>query len=411
MHILLVADGRSPTTRGWIRGLVALQHQVTLVSTYPCLAVPDVYKQFTVPVALGALAGSQASAKGRAGSGAGGLKKLLGRARGLALALRYWLGPLTLPFYAPHLHEIIERTQPDLVHALRVPFEGMLAMMAQPSIPLVVSIWGNDLTLHAYGSRVMRRLTAQTLRRANGLLADAGRDLRLGQEWGFCPERPMMVLPGAGGIDLTEMYHIRSQASLGLEAVLPVSLAGPDRPPIVVNPRGFRPGSVRADTFFEAIPMVHERDNRVVFVCTGMAGQPDALHYVQHWDLRENVVLTPFLPQAQLWSLFQKADVMLSVSAHDGTPNSLLEAMACGCFPVAGDIESLREWITPGVNGLLVEPNKPQSVAEAVLTALDRPDLRTSAAEINLGNIRKRAETGFVRSQMEVFYRRVMGNG
>lgn len=406
MHILLVADGRSPTTRGWIRGLVALQHQVTLVSTYPCLAVPDIYKQFVVPVALGGLAGSQASAKGRAGS-AGGFKKFLGRARGLALALRYWLGPLTLPVYAPRLREIIERTQPDLVHALRVPFEGMLAMAAQPSVPLVVSIWGNDLTLHAYGSQAMRRWTTRTLRRANGLLADARRDLRLGQEWGFSPERPMMVLPGAGGIDLTEMYAIRSQASPELEAVLPAGLSGPNCPPIVVNPRGFRPGSVRTDTFFEAIPMVHERDQRVVFVCTGMAGQLDALHYVQHWKLHDSVVLTPFLSQAQLWSLFQKADVMLSVSAHDGTPNSLLEAMACGCFPVAGDIESLREWITPGVNGLLVEPSKPQSVAEAVLSALDRPDLRASAAETNLEIIRKRAETGYVRSQMEVFYRRV----
>ena len=95
------------------------------------------------------------------------------------------------------------------------------------------------------------------------------------------------------------------------------------------------------------------------------------------------VRLLPYLSQHELWDLFLRSEVSVSVSAHDGTPNSLLEAMACGCFPVVGDIESLREWITPGVNGLLVDPDQPQAVAEAVLLALDLPDLRASAKERN----------------------------
>ena len=33
---------------------------------------------------------------------------------------------------------------------------------------------------------------------------------------------------------------------------------------------------------------------------------------------------------------------------HDGTPNTLLEGMACGCLPVAGDLDSIREWLKPG---------------------------------------------------------------
>ena len=83
--------------------------------------------------------------------------------------------------------------------------------------------------------------------------------------------------------------------------------------------------------------------------------------------------------------------------------------MALGCFPVAGDIEALREWITPGVNGLLVEPNKPQTVAEAFLLALEQPELRLRAAAINLDCIRERAEISRVRAQLEVFYQWVWG--
>jgi glycosyltransferase involved in cell wall biosynthesis len=81
--------------------------------------------------------------------------------------------------------------------------------------------------------------------------------------------------------------------------------------------------------------------------------------------------------------------------------------MACGCFPLAGDIESIREWITPGINGLLIEPTKPQALAEALILALENPAMRTRAAELNLEIIRQRAEISLVRAQLEVFYQRI----
>jgi glycosyltransferase involved in cell wall biosynthesis len=71
---------------------------------------------------------------------------------------------------------------------------------------------------------------------------------------------------------------------------------------------------------------------------------------------------------------------------------------------VVGDIESIREWITPGVNGLLVEPDKPQALAEAVLLALDNGDLRNRAAEYNACLITERASAELVREKLRIFY-------
>lgn len=51
--------------------------------------------------------------------------------------------------------------------------------------------------------------------------------------------------------------------------------------------------------------------------------------------------------------LFRLSSVAVSPSLHDGTPNTLLEAMDCGCIIVTGDIESVREWINDGENGSL----------------------------------------------------------
>jgi glycosyltransferase involved in cell wall biosynthesis len=102
--------------------------------------------------------------------------------------------------------------------------------------------------------------------------------------------------------------------------------------------------------------------------------------------------------------LFRRSQVAVSPSTHDGTPNTLLEAMACGCFPVAGDLESLREWITPGANGLLVAPGDPRALADAVLLALEQPALRQRAREHNRQLIAEKADYHQVMRKAESFY-------
>ena len=403
MHILLVADGRSPTTQRWIQGLLALQHRVSLVSSFPCEPLPGVEATHLMPVAFSGLAGSQVGTTIQSSQPPGRLRASVRRFRSAFLAGRYWFGPYSVWSYRKAFRRLVQAIQPDLVHSLRIPFEGMLASYTPPGVPLAISVWGNDLTLHAHGSPWMRKLTHQTLQRADGLLADATRDIRLANQMGLRPNLPTKVVPGSGGLDLVEIHQVRSVGDETLAENLPAGV------PLIVNPRGFRPGSVRNDVFFQAIPLVLQRWPQARFVCLAMASQPEATGWVERLKLGPNVRLLPYLPQTQVWDLFLRAEITVSVSQHDGTPNTLLEAMACGCFPIVGDIESLREWITPGVNGLLVEPTKPQDVAEALLTALDHPELRTAAAEINHKLIRERAEVNLVRAQMQIFYEQVSG--
>jgi glycosyltransferase involved in cell wall biosynthesis len=172
--------------------------------------------------------------------------------------------------------------------------------------------------------------------------------------------------------------------------------------PAVINPRGFR-AYVRNDTFFRSIPLVAKRQPGVRFYCTGMANEPQAHRWLERLNSAGVVELLPALNPEQLGDLFRRCQVSASPSTHDGTPNTLLEAMACGCFPVAGDLESLREWITPGVNGLLVDPGDPQALAEAILLALEQPQLRRQAMETNTRLVSERAEYGRVMRAAEAF--------
>jgi glycosyltransferase involved in cell wall biosynthesis len=114
------------------------------------------------------------------------------------------------------------------------------------------------------------------------------------------------------------------------------------------------------------------------------------------------------VPRERMAHLFRLACVAVSPSLHDGTPNTLLETMACGSFPVAGNIESVREWITDEFNGLLCDPNNPDSLARAIIRALKDEQLRKGALEYNFRLVAERAEYSKIMHQAEEFYRRIV---
>ncbi len=387
MRILFVADGRSEIALNWIRYFIRAGHEVHLASSFPCQAVDGLTSLAVIPAAFSEAKEGEGEAK--AGGGVmGRLAKLL--PVGARTMVRQWLGPLTLPRAARKLRAVIEAVRPDLVHAMRIPYEGMLAAMAMEELadmPLLVSVWGNDFTLHATANPWMGRLTRRALMRAHALHTDCQRDQALARKWGFAAEKPGIVLPGGGGIQM-EVFYPAAQA---LEA------------PIVIQPRGVR-AYVRNDTFFQAIPLVLKERPEVRFTCPAMAGVGLAEQWVNKLGIGAAVDLLPKLTRPQMAEQFQQAQVVLSITTHDGTPNTMLEALACGCFPIAGEIESLREWIQPGVNGLLVDPGDPQALSQAILHALGDEPLRAKAKDENLRLVREKAEHGAVMREAERFY-------
>jgi hypothetical protein len=403
MHILLVADGRSPITARWIDGLLALKYQISLISTFPCKTIEGLAGLHIIPVAYGNMGSSQSDGNRNMGKKSG-IHRTVPSFRSIFLYGRYLFGPMTLPAYGQLFRQIVQTIKPDLVHALRIPFEGMLASFTPNDIPYAVSIWGNDLTYHAYGSKQMAAYTKRTLERAAGLAADTQRDINLAHQWGCQPGHAELLIPGNGGINKGLMDKSLTGTFDWPDGAIPQNV------PLVINPRGFRPGSVRSDVFFNAIPLILQRNSDVAFLCAAMAKQPEASAWVRRLKIGRNIRLLPYMPQARLWDLFRRSIISVSVSVHDGTPNSFLEAMALGCFPIVGDIQSLREWIVPGVNGLLVEPTKPQSLAEAVLQGLDDNDLRKNAAKYNERLIQERASIETMQGKLDTFYKQMTQN-
>ena len=98
------------------------------------------------------------------------------------------------------------------------------------------------------------------------------------------------------------------------------------------------------------------------------------------------------------------ADIAVSVPSSDGTPVSVLEAMACGAAPVVSDLPSLREWITDGENGLLVPVGDPEALAAAIVRLLQQPHLREQFRQRNQEIIHSRADHQVEMQKMEQLY-------
>lgn len=79
---------------------------------------------------------------------------------------------------------------------------------------------------------------------------------------------------------------------------------------------------------------------------------------------------------------FSQADLFVLSSHVEGMPNALVEAIMCGCTPVATDCQTgPRELLHNGKYGYLVKVGDPASIAEGILTALERPITKELLAE------------------------------
>ncbi len=398
-HILIIADGRSPTTIRWISMLRKMDLRVTLVSTYPILQESDAEQTFICPVAFSQVGRQNSVETGRPVHQINSLvHRIIQSFRPIFLRFRYYFAPMTLAKQGLILQRIIAEINPDVVHALRIPYEGMLAMYTPPEIPQIISVWGNDFTLHARATKKMANLTKQVMQRADGLMADTHRDIKLAHQMGFDRTKPALVVPGGGGINLTEIEKAKNDGLFPIENNL--------HAPVIINPRGIR-SYTQTDVFFKSLPAVLEKFPHAKIFCAAMKSSAEAEKWLTNLNLQNKITLLPQLPQKTLWSLFSQSDISISMTTHDGTPNTLLEAMACGSFPIAGDIESLREWITPGVNGLLVETGNPEALSQAIIFSLQHPQLFKTAAIENFNRIKEHAEIGAVQKSVYEFYQNI----
>jgi glycosyltransferase involved in cell wall biosynthesis len=193
---------------------------------------------------------------------------------------------------------------------------------------------------------------------------------------------PAFVIPGNGGVDIGT-FHPGAK-------VVPDFLDIEDDRAVLLNPRGIR-RYIRNHQWFAALAELKSRGTAFYAVCPGMLGHPMAERLVNRYGLKDQVILLPHMAPNEMAALYRLADVSVSLSDHDGTPNTLLEAMGCGTFPVVSVLPSYREWLSDGETCLEVRGRTPGEAADVIGRAIESSGLRRAAVDRLSAQVRDRA--------------------
>lgn len=302
------------------------------------------------------------------------------------------------------VRRLVHKIQPDVLHAQQVTSAGWLGLAAGYH-PFIVSGWGSDLLIAPRVSRVQRQLARWVLKRADYVTCLAQTLVNAAVELGADPAK-IEVAPW--GIDTTiyrplateERALLRQQYNIPLDA------------PVVISIRALQDTYNPLD-IAHAIPQVATQLPTAHFVVLTYR-QDDQLfaqflQILQAHCVNNTVHFVGDLPSEQdVANICSAADVAVSVSSSDGTPSSVMEAIACGAVPVLGDIPSLREWIQHEQQALYTPLHDIESLSQTIIRLLTDPHLRTQLRAKGQELVRAKADRSACMARNEQIYREVI---
>jgi len=320
------------------------------------------------------------------------------------------------------VRRIVAELKPDVLHAQQIAPAGWLGAAAGYH-PLMVTAWGSDLLVGAQTSWVFRQLARWALRRADYVTCVSQGLAQAALALGADPNR-LEVAPW--GVDV-EVYHPSADREAPRERLaalrpallrLPYSAAkATGRPagrldgPIVLSVRSIK-AVYRPLDIAQAIPRVLEQVPAARFVVrTHNSNAQKVAQFqatVQAGGASEAVRYVGELPDEEaIADLYRAADVAVSVPSSDGTPSSVLEAVACGAVPVVSDVPSLHEWLAHEREALFVPVGDVQAIAASIVRLLSDETLRGQMAADGARMIRERADSRVWMRRNEEIYRRL----
>jgi glycosyltransferase involved in cell wall biosynthesis len=127
----------------------------------------------------------------------------------------------------------------------------------------------------------------------------------------------------------------------------------------------------------EAARLVVDQHKDVKFMLVGDGSlRRKIVSMVDRNGLSENVIFAGKLAHKEIAKTLQKATLFVLPSLREGMPFALLEAMACGVAVVGSHIPGISNVVTHEENGLLVPPENPEALANAILMLLNDESLR-----------------------------------
>ena len=292
----------------------------------------------------------------------------------------------------------LDQIQPDIVHSFEMKLSCLpiLNVMQKNTIPWVYSSWGSDV-FYYQGLGVSTAEVTTCLKRVNYLITDCKRDYHLLKELGY--ENTFLgVFPGNGGISFIN-YTIN-----------PFN----QRKYILI--KGYEDGVGKAIAVLKAFQyslwqlispyeiVIFSADKEVIdFVASS--------RFYQEFP----PLIFPrneFVPNETLLEMMNDSVIYIGNSISDGMPNSLLEAMGMGAFPIQSNPGGVtEEVITHGENGFLISDClDSEALSKLISEALHNATLRQTAQAYNTRFILDNYDRNQLKNKIVTLYHSLQNN-
>lgn len=268
------------------------------------------------------------------------------------------------------LIEIIKNIKPDIVHSLEMQAETYPILKAYKKLKFkwVYSCWGNDIF---YFSKIKKHKNKinNCVKNIDYFFLECERDKKLIRS---ISDRGIILgtsFPGGGGYDLQlyeKFYRNNSQRKLilikGYEHLFGRALNILNALELIINDiKDFDIYVYSAhDKVIEKIIQMNKKYNLNI-------------EYSSRYKQIKHI---------ELLKKFGEAKISIGNNISDGVPNTLLEGLISGAFPIQSNPGGASEdFIKDGKNGFLInDPNNIINIADLISKALSNRDLVKSAA-------------------------------
>ncbi len=292
---------------------------------------------------------------------------------------------------AKQFEKVLQEVKPDVVHSivLYISCTPILKIMQKyKTLPWIYSSWGSDLFYYRNVPKYKQDIL-KVLPYIDYLITDCKRDIKIAKTLGFEGEI-LGTFPGGGGFD----FEISNKY-----LTIPIS----NRKIILV--KGYQGRSGRCIEVLKALMRTASKLKSFEIVVFG--ADKEVIHFVNKNKLSQYLKISiysrdKFLPHIEVLKLMGKALIYIGNSNSDGMPNTLLEAIIMGAFPIQSNPGGASaEVIEHNQNGMLInECEDVDEIQSLIFNTVSNYNLINNAFSINQNQVKANYEREKVKKKV-----------
>ena len=160
-------------------------------------------------------------------------------------------------------------------------------------------------------------------------------------------------------------------------------------------------------TMVQAFKHVADKHRDITLLMIGQGDlDQDVLDIIEQNGLQKRVIRDGF--RLDVADVLNASDIYCLPSHWEGQPIGLIEAMAMGKAVIATHVDGSKELVQDGVNGLLIDPQHPKQLANAIERLYTDHKLREKVAEQAYHLSRERYDAAYMADYIEDAYMTVL---